>query len=308
MPKVSVIIPNHNHSEYLRQRIDSVLDQTYTDFELIVLDDCSSDNSKTVIERYRNNEKISHIIYNEQNSGSTFKQWNKGIQLAKGEYIWIAESDDWCEPTLLENLVKGLDENEECVIAYCQSYCITDGQQIKFQSNHTSLGEYVNGRDFISLYILLRNPIFNASMAVWRRKAYTEISGNFMQYKLIGDYYFWMELCTRGDVYICGKLLNYFRQHSANVSFIAAANGQFFKEHIPLLKELLERKIITAADYFLGLKKAYENFKLNENNITVENTAAINKLFSAHTNSKYKLELYFFKKSIRSFSRKLLRL
>ena len=106
-PLVSVVIPNYCHSKYLEQRIESVINQTYKNIEIIILDDCSPDEgaSKAVIEKYRNKPLISHIVYNEVNSGSTFKQWNKGIVLAKGELVWIAESDDFAKETMLEELV-----------------------------------------------------------------------------------------------------------------------------------------------------------------------------------------------------------
>lgn len=81
-PKVSVIVPNYNHSAFLKERIDTILQQTYQDFELIILDDCSTDNSVSIIESYRNNEHVTHIVLNEQNSGSTFLQWDKGVSLA----------------------------------------------------------------------------------------------------------------------------------------------------------------------------------------------------------------------------------
>ena len=98
---VSVIIPNYCHARFLNQRIDSVLNQTYSDYEVIILDDCSTDNSREIIESYRNHPKISHIVYNEKNSGSTFIQWEKGFELARGEYIWIAESDYVARSTFL---------------------------------------------------------------------------------------------------------------------------------------------------------------------------------------------------------------
>src|SRR6187431_17527 len=97
LPKVSVIIPNYNHADFLMQRIVSILNQTYQDFELIILDDCSSDKSREIIEHYRTHPKVSHIVYNAENSGSTFKQWKLGLDYAKGDWIWIAESDDYCE-------------------------------------------------------------------------------------------------------------------------------------------------------------------------------------------------------------------
>ncbi len=98
---VTVIVPNYNHAPYLKRRIESILNQTYQDLELIILDDCSNDNSIDIIKQYQNHKKISHIERNEKNSGSPFKQWQKGIELAKGEYIWIAESDDYADPEFL---------------------------------------------------------------------------------------------------------------------------------------------------------------------------------------------------------------
>ena len=88
MPQVSVIIPNFNHAAYLDQRINSVLNQTYQDFEVILLDDCSTDNSKEVLLKYSDNMKVAHVIFNDKNCGSTFNQWKKGLHLAKGKYIW----------------------------------------------------------------------------------------------------------------------------------------------------------------------------------------------------------------------------
>ena len=93
-PSVSVIIPNYNHARYLRERIDSVLNQRFQDYEIILLDDNSTDESPTIIQSYASAPHVTHIEINEQNSGSPFAQWDKGISLAAGEFIWIAESDD----------------------------------------------------------------------------------------------------------------------------------------------------------------------------------------------------------------------
>lgn len=80
MPTVSVIVPNYCHAPYLEQRIESILQQTFQDFELILLDDCSTDGSREILERYRNHPKVSGIFYNERNSGSPFKQWKRGCR------------------------------------------------------------------------------------------------------------------------------------------------------------------------------------------------------------------------------------
>lgn len=105
-PLVSVVVPNYNYARYLDARLSSILNQTFQDFELILLDDASTDNSLEVLDRYKDDPHVSHFVVNEQNTGSPFKQWMKGILLAKGEWVWIAEADDLCEPTFLETCVK----------------------------------------------------------------------------------------------------------------------------------------------------------------------------------------------------------
>src|SRR5713226_5897350 len=123
MPKVSVIIPNYNHARFLRKRIESVLEQTYQDFELILLDDYSTDESRTILEQYSSDPRV-RIEFNSANSGSPFKQWNKGVRLACGKYIWIAESDDYADERLLERLVAVLKADPQISFAYCRSRCV----------------------------------------------------------------------------------------------------------------------------------------------------------------------------------------
>src|SRR5690606_11887901 len=125
-PKVSVIVPNYNHAPFLKDRLDSIFRQEFEDYEVILLDDCSTDGSREIIESYRDHEKVSHVVLKERNSGSTFQQWKKGIELAKGEYIWIAESDDVADSKLLRSLVERLDEDATVGIAYCQSLVINN--------------------------------------------------------------------------------------------------------------------------------------------------------------------------------------
>ena len=307
LAKVSIIIPNYNHSAYLKQRIDSVLNQTYRDFEVIILDDCSCDNSREIIEQYRHHEKIIDIIYNTENSGSTFKQWDKGIRLAEGEYVWLAESDDWCEANLLETIIDGLEKDKNCVVGYCQSYCVTQDNAIKFQSGHSRLTDYVEGKKFIEEYLLPRNPIFNAGMAVWRRDIYNKISKDYINYFIIGDYYFWIEICKWGTVFISGKLLNYFRTHEKNVSFNAIKNGKLYIEQIPFLKHIMDRNLISKEDYSKTLQPLYLAFRSMQQEMAKEDLATIKKMF-AHTGEYHKLERLFLKKHMYSFFRRLMKM
>ena len=79
IPIVSIIVPNYNYARFLDIRMESILNQTFQDFEIILLDDHSTDNSVEIIEKYRNNPKVSYIDINKENSGSPFRQWKKGI-------------------------------------------------------------------------------------------------------------------------------------------------------------------------------------------------------------------------------------
>ena len=92
--EVSIIIPNYNYARFLQQRIESVLAQTYTDYEIILLDDASTDDSVSILNHYKTNSRVAHLEINSVNTGSPFIQWQKGISLSRGKYIWIAESDD----------------------------------------------------------------------------------------------------------------------------------------------------------------------------------------------------------------------
>ncbi|NML68060.1 glycosyltransferase family 2 protein [Hymenobacter sp. RP-2-7] len=240
---VSVIIPNYNHAEYIEQRIESVLSQSYDNFEVIILDDYSTDNSREIINRYNGNVRVSHIIYNEKNSGSTFKQWEKGISLAKGEWIWIAESDDWCEPTLLETLIKSV--NEKTTIAFCQSIVVHSSGDIWWQTSAKKFETVLNGIDFVQQSMLVNNVIINASMCIFRKQTYSLISKDYVEFRLCGDWLFWIEFAQKGEVYISGKVLNYFRKHDKDVSGKSYKNGVYYYEYLRLLNLLISYNIIT---------------------------------------------------------------
>jgi len=230
MCEVSVIIPNYNHGKYLSERIESVLNQTFEDFEVIILDDCSPDDSRVVIEKYRHHPKVSQIVFNDENSGNTFKQWNKGFELARGQYIWIAESDDYCEPSFLANLVPCLSEDEDIVLSYCQSLYMTDTGEIQGITNAAKMEQVLDGRKFVLDKMMGGNNIPNASMAVFRKSAIEKIPTDYMQMRYCGDWLFWTHLSVNGKVSISGKVLNYYRRHETIVANKAIAEGLDFIE------------------------------------------------------------------------------
>lgn len=241
---VSVIIPSYNHEKYLQHRIDSVLNQSYQDFELIILDDKSKDDSKKVIEAYKDHPKVSHIIYNEVNSGTTFKQWKKGIELAKGEYIWIAESDDYADVTFLEKTISLIEKNNS-VLCFSQSYVIDEHDTIIRKKEEVLKSNSCDVDAFLTDLLLYGNVVYNASMVVFRKDAIDKsIWDKLSRLKYCGDWLFWANLAMngKGTVSEVKEYLNYFRNHSSNVSNKAEVNGLTFLEGFPISKMIAKKQ------------------------------------------------------------------
>lgn len=225
MPKVSVIIPNYNHARFLAQRIQSVLDQTYQDFEILYLDDASTDNSNEVAARFQTDSRIRFIL-NQTNSGSPFKQWNKGIKAATGEYIWIAESDDFADSTFLATLVPILEEHPEVGVAYCQSCQVDENSspicQMTWWTDDLDparwLSDFINhGVDECRDYLIFKNTIPNASAVLVRRYLFDVIGYAEENMRLCGDWLTWIKLLLQSDIAFVAKPLNYYRTHSTTV-------------------------------------------------------------------------------------------
>ena len=222
---MSVIVPSYNHARFLRRRIDSVLQQTYQDFELILLDDCSPDNSREILSSYAGDPRV-RIEFNAANSGSTFKQWNKGVGLARGEYVWIAESDDYSDARFLERLVGVLDSEPEAAFAYCRSWRVSaedtvDGfgdSYLDFLQTSRWTGDYLaDGHEECRKYFVRYNIVPNASAVVFRKAIYEQVGGADESYRLNGDWKLWASMALTGKVAYLGEPLNYFRFHDQSV-------------------------------------------------------------------------------------------
>jgi len=247
--KVSVIVPNYNHERYLKQRIESILNQTFHDYEIILMDDCSTDNSISIIKSYQHHPAIT-VVINEVNSGSTFKQWNKGVSLAKGNYIWIAESDDYADERFLETLVKKLDTNPAVGLAYCQSWKVNEqGEVIDDMVSWTNdldmahwYSDYVEeGREELSRYLIFKNTIPNASAVLFRKAIYEQAGYADTSLKICGDYLCWVNMLHISDIMYSAKHLNYFRTHTNNVRSKFSKTGQWLLEESSILSQIYSK-------------------------------------------------------------------
>ncbi|MDP7993290.1 glycosyltransferase [Bacillus sp. MHSD_36] len=229
--KISVIIPNYNYEKYLPDRVKSILNQTYPLYELIFLDDASTDNSVSTFEQLLSNENKPHLkvqqIINDTNSGSVFKQWIKGVSAATGDYIWIAEADDLCDQTFLEEVIQGFHINNNVTLGYTQSKQIDE--QGNILANHYL--DYTNdidkekwqrpyfrkGIDEIQDTLLIKNTIPNVSSVVFKNIDITTTAKQLEKFKVAGDWFFYVSLLKEGNIYFNPKPLNYHRRHTNSV-------------------------------------------------------------------------------------------
>lgn len=251
MPKVSVVIPNYNHARYLDKRFQSVLNQTYQDIEIIYLDDASSDNSSEVLQRYTADNRIRAII-NEYNSGCVFKQWNKGFGEARGEYIWIAESDDLADSSFLETMVAKLDSHPTAGVAYCQSMTIDENDDLGFiveqewwgkwlDNQHWTTDFFNSGIDECASYLVVACTIPNISATLIRRSALEKAGYADEQMVLSGDWKFWSRLLMVSDIVYTAQPLNYWRRHTSSVTSKAMRNGIYIEEAYQIVKDICNK-------------------------------------------------------------------
>lgn len=259
---VSVVVPNYNHSPYLRQRIDSILNQTYQDFELILLDDCSPDGSRDIIESYRNNPHVSHIVYNDVNSGCAFRQWDKGIELAMGDWIWVAESDDYAEPTFLERMMSEVAKVPQSSMAYAATWWVDEHGDKLWD---TSISHDVNiyeGRDFIRRRLAVSNSIANVSECLFHRSCYRPAERyRYEHMRLCGDWFFYVLMAEQGSVVEVREPLSYYRQHGSNISNDAEHRGLTFIEGAEVLEYMTEHCGLKARDYAQGWGKMWATYE-----------------------------------------------
>lgn len=250
-PKVSVIIPNYNHGKYLAKRIESVLNQTFTDFELLILDDCSQDNSQQLIAYYVSVDSRVKSLINNQNSGSVFKQWSLGFNQTKGKYIWIAESDDFAEETFLEVLLSIMEKDELVTFAYSNSWIVDEGNRIQgttadwkqkyFNDNHWGENYITDGRQELQRYLAVACTINNASSVLFRRSSIEAVGGVDNTFRYTGDWMMYIKLSMQGRIAYKADCLSNYREHNENTSKKSEVDGSQLFERLKCFAYMYKR-------------------------------------------------------------------
>jgi glycosyltransferase involved in cell wall biosynthesis/2-polyprenyl-3-methyl-5-hydroxy-6-metoxy-1,4-benzoquinol methylase len=268
--RVSVVVPNYNYAHYLKDRLESIFAQTYPVFEVIVLDDASTDDSVTVIRRTSEaSGREIRLVESRNNSGSPFAQWAKGIRLAAGDLVWIAEADDLADPQFLQRLVERLAADDEMVFAFSNSYQIgRDGElsgrcyadycnassELDFGSDFTA----ASGQ-FLRSALAVKNSILNVSSAVFRRSrlldALAGAEDELQSWRIAGDWRLYIELCQAdGRVAYIADPLNLHRRHDESI-----VGSNQLDAHIAEISRMhaLLRRLLPAGDLPLRDQTSY---------------------------------------------------
>ena len=252
---VSVIVASYNHSEYLKERMDSLINQTYKNVEILVIDDCSTDGSREVLRDYESHPKVKIII--REINGGWVNVSNQGADISKGEFIIFANCDDTCEPQMLEKLVESIKKNPSAGISYCRSKIID--QSGKFLGDDFLIREKAF-RNFCKTDILVPKDIFrkfllnscvipNLSAALFRKNCYIFSGGMTGLYKVCADWDLFFRVSQYNDTAYVSDPLNSFRQHKTTIRNTTKEHI-YFSEVLSLLLTQIVRQNLTILERF----------------------------------------------------------
>lgn len=217
-PKVSVLMPVYNGSDYLQESIDSILSQTYTDFEFVIIDDASTDDTWAILQHNAGRDPRIRLLQNPQNLG-LIMTLNKGIEAATGQYIARQDADDISLPQRLAREVQVMDGQPDCVM-------VSSNIQV-IQNDNPAIIEVLNracSPERVTWYLLFYNHVGGHSQVMYRRDAVMALGGYSQAQPHIEDYELWCRLSrTDAKIVILPETLLTYRRHGQSVS---AQKGQ----------------------------------------------------------------------------------
>ncbi|GIV38766.1 MAG: hypothetical protein KatS3mg033_0566 [Thermonema sp.] len=243
-PLVSVVMPVYNAEKFLAEAIESILNQTFTDFEFLIFNDGSTDNSLKIIQQYQRKDSRIKLVYSGENKGYVF-HLNEGIRLAKGKYIARMDADDIALPERLEKQVEFLEKNEDYVLC---------GSRIKCFGKSEHVVDLPIENNEIHLKMLYINPLAHPSVMI--RKSVL-IDKKLFYYDGVmpaEDYDLWVRLAQFGKFYNFRECLLLYRIHNKNISY-----QKYKEEQIASLVKTEQRYI----EYF------FNKLQLNKREITL---------------------------------------
>lgn len=242
LPSISVMMVNYNYGKYIGEAIESILNQTFIDFELIIYDDASTDHSVEVIKEYQKKDKRIIYILGRKNKGEAYGR-NQILKKARGKYIAILDSDDLARPQRLEIQYRYMEENPKITILGSAIKIIGNYQKILWMRTVTN--------DEIRVMLLFNSSLFNPTAFI--RKVFFDITQ--LTYNktipIAPDYQLWVDAAHNKNYPVqfanLKKVLIDYRQHGNNLTNIRN-NPKFLKAHIYITQKILSELDIEAND------------------------------------------------------------
>jgi tetratricopeptide (TPR) repeat protein len=262
-PKVSFIVPCYNLAHFLTDCVNSILSQTCGDFEILIMDDCSPDNTPEVAALFKD-PRVIHIR-NEPNLGN-IRNYNKGIELSRGRYLWLISADDCLRSRdVLQKYVDLLDNRPEVGFVFCPTMSLVNGEEVGVDGWTTWPGDkdqIISGREVV------RRSAYACAVAapagIVRKECYARKGLFRTDLPRTSDYYLWAMFATMSDAGYFAEPMVYYRQHPSSMETTATQQQpvSLFEEKMRALwtvkKEVEEAGIQgVSADFHRGLTREY---------------------------------------------------
>ena len=233
MPRVSIVLPVYNGSKYIRESLDSIVNQSYTDWELIIVNDCSTDNTLSIVEEYAIKDERINIISNEENQKLP-KSLNIGFRLAKGEYLTWTSDDNIFMQNALQQMVSFLDEHDYVMVCARYDFISQDGEYLRTSDKYSNELMAVGNRV--------------GACFLYKRSVIDEIGEYNSDMFLVEDYEYWLRIYLRyGEIGFLDKILYKYRMHSSSLTStryldVQKSNARMKKKYLREIVEYLADK------------------------------------------------------------------
>ena len=253
---ISIVLPVYNGEKYLRESIDSVLAQTYKNWELLIVDDCSTDSSAAIAKEYASKDRRIYYYRNENNLRLP-RNLNKGFRLAKGDYLTWTSDDNKFKPTALEKMYDALKNNQNAQFVFASCRVInSEGEAI----------EYIMVDDKRKKQIVGHNVV--GACFMYTRKAYEEVGEYNPDFTLVEDYDYWQRIYAKFNAVAISDILYEYRWHDgALTSTMKKDTFNKTLEKMLLKNRSLFGKIDTESNYYFyqGLYNCRKNLDDKKN-------------------------------------------
>lgn len=250
---VSAVVASYNHARYLPRRMDSLIGQTHAALEILVIDDCSPDNSREVLAAYRGAPRVT--LLDRQTNGGWVAVSNQGIELTGGEYVLFANCDDFCDPRMIERLVAALAAHPTAGVAFCRSIMVDEHDRAIGDDFHVrekafrdrcAADAFLTG-DEMRRFLMHSCVIPNLSAALIRRSCFDAVGVLVSDYKACSDWELFFRIADHFDFCYVAEPLNSFRQHARSIR--SATKGRItYDEFFRVLLGRIGHPAFTAAE------------------------------------------------------------